>query len=221
MDTAMRRARGELGVEFEVAWHPFFLDPNAKDRPSADAKREIYRKKGMDVEKVERGMFATFQAEGIKFSLDGPTGNTMDSHRLAAWAFTKYGAATQDRLVEIMFRKYFSESRSPSDIDELIASAAEVGADVDAARAFLESDLGKQQIAGQHNEILKSKLVTGVPHYFVSLDGTTAVPQGISAQFPGAQDTDVFFDILRSVVERARGQNQTRDVFAEAGSSKL
>lgn len=217
----MHRSRRELGVEFEVAWHPYFLDPNAKDRPSMDAKREVYRKKGMDVDKVEQGMSGLFQAEGMTFSLDGPTGNTMDSHRLAAWVFTKYGAATQDRLVEVMFRKYFSESRSPSDVDELLTAVAEVGADVDAARAFLHSDAGKQQIAGQHNEILKSKLVTGVPHYFVSLDATTAVPQGISAHFPGAQDADVFFNIVRSVVERARGQEQTTDVFAGAGSSKL
>lgn len=217
----MARARRELGVEFEVAWHPYFLDPNAKERPGLDAKREVYRRKGMDPRQVEQGMSSLFLAEGMEFSLDGPTGNTMDSHRLAAWAFTKYGADTQDRLVEIMFRKYFSESRSPSDVTELMAAAAEVGADVDAARALLEGDAGKQQIAHQHNELLQSKLVTGVPHYFVSLDGTTAVPQGISAHFPGAQDTDTFFNIARSVVERARGQEQTLDVFSEAGSSKL
>ena len=33
-----------------------------------------------------------FAAEGIAYSLDGETGNTVDSHRLAAWAFTNHGA---------------------------------------------------------------------------------------------------------------------------------
>jgi hypothetical protein len=46
-------------------------------------------------------------------SLDGETGSTVDSHRLAAWAYTHYGADVQNRLVDVLFRQFFSNGKTP------------------------------------------------------------------------------------------------------------
>lgn len=47
----------------------------------------------------------------MKYTVDGLTGNTFDSHRLVAFA-GRQGAAVQDRLVEQLFRSYFEEVTS-------------------------------------------------------------------------------------------------------------
>ena len=50
----------------------------------------------------------TGAADGISFSYDGKTGNTLRSHRLIEWARTQQGGASaQDRVVEALFKRYF------------------------------------------------------------------------------------------------------------------
>ena len=45
---------------------------------------------------------------GLAYSTGGLTGNTLDSHRLIAWAEDKYGAQLQNKLVEEFFLDYFT-----------------------------------------------------------------------------------------------------------------
>jgi|EP01047_Picozoa_sp_COSAG01_P013072 hypothetical protein len=110
----MARASAEFGCAFETAWHPYFLDVTLP--PEGVTKRESYRAKGMNeasLAKMERSMGRTFSSEGLSFTLDGETGNTVDSHRLAAWVYTTHGAEVQNRLVDVLFRQFFSEGLNP------------------------------------------------------------------------------------------------------------
>jgi hypothetical protein len=50
---------------------------------------------------------------GVKPEQDGITGSTFNSHRLVAWAGAEHGAAVQNRLIDALFRGYFTEV-SPS-----------------------------------------------------------------------------------------------------------
>lgn len=50
----------------------------------------------------------TFAKEGLTYTMDGETGNTLNSHRLIALA-GQQGADTQDKLVEALFKAYFSQ----------------------------------------------------------------------------------------------------------------
>ena len=52
----------------------------------------------------------TFKNEGLDFTMDGLTGNTLNSHRLIAYA-GRQGYDVQDRLVEELFKAYFTEAR--------------------------------------------------------------------------------------------------------------
>ena len=52
----------------------------------------------------------TFKKEGLGYTMDGLTGNTLNSHRLIAHA-GEQGFDTQDRLVEELFKAYFTQAR--------------------------------------------------------------------------------------------------------------
>ena len=161
---AMERASEEFpGTTFTVNWHPYFLDVTLESKGLS--KRENYRKKGMDdraLEKMERGMAQNFAGEGIEYSLDGDTGNTVDSHRLAAWTYSKFGAEAQDKLIEVMFRKFFGPQSgeptggNPADHMMLLSAAEEAlnGVDLDEVKEFLEGEVGRQQVRPQPARLL-------------------------------------------------------------------
>lgn len=50
----------------------------------------------------------TFAKIGVKYTIEGLTGNTFDSHRLIAFA-GRQGVDVQDSLVEQLFRSYFEQ----------------------------------------------------------------------------------------------------------------
>mmetsp|Transcript_33000 Transcript_33000/g.102381 ORF Transcript_33000/g.102381 Transcript_33000/m.102381 type:complete len:210 (-) Transcript_33000:223-852(-) len=201
----MAKASEELSMDFQVAWHPYFLDPSLPTEGLS--KRDNYRRRGMSEDKLvklERKMTELFRAEGLSYTLEGNVGSTVDSHRLAAWAFTKHGPAAQDRLVDTLFRRYFSEGSNPADRVSLLDSVAEVGLDVSAAREFLESGAGREGVARAAADV--TEMVTGVPHYFLAVEGTQSKerPRGLLAQVPGAQDVDTFLVVLRNLAQKAR-----------------
>ena len=53
-------------------------------------------------------MQETFAKEGLNYSMEGKTGNTLNSHRLIALA-GQQGLDKQDKLVELLFRAYFTQ----------------------------------------------------------------------------------------------------------------
>ena len=53
----------------------------------------------------------TFAREGLKYLMEGETGNTLNSHRLIALA-GEQGLDKQDKLVEALFKAYFTQVRS-------------------------------------------------------------------------------------------------------------
>lgn len=50
----------------------------------------------------------TFAKEGLSYTMDGQTGNTLNSHRLIALA-GQQGLDKQDKLVELLFTAYFTQ----------------------------------------------------------------------------------------------------------------
>ena len=50
----------------------------------------------------------TFAKEGLNYTMEGQTGNTLNSHRLIAFA-GRQGPDVQDRVVEQLFKAYFTE----------------------------------------------------------------------------------------------------------------
>lgn len=58
--------------------------------------------------RVPRIVQEAFAKEGLNYSMEGQTGNTLNSHRLIALA-GQQGLDKQDKLVELLFKAYFTQ----------------------------------------------------------------------------------------------------------------
>mmetsp|Transcript_8591 Transcript_8591/g.18227 ORF Transcript_8591/g.18227 Transcript_8591/m.18227 type:complete len:109 (-) Transcript_8591:13-339(-) len=90
-------------IDFEVRWRPFLLNPSASK--TGVNKREMYMQKfgAARVAQMVPMMVGKFNDVGIKYSLGGQTGSTVDSHRLATYAYQQGGVEMQNKLMEEMF----------------------------------------------------------------------------------------------------------------------
>jgi predicted DsbA family dithiol-disulfide isomerase len=165
------RAR-EAGIEVEVRWHPFELNP---DLPVKGIARADYLEAKFGGGQRASEIYARVQAVGltvgIPFDFERITRqpNTRDAHRLIAWA---QQAGDAEPLVEQLFRAYFIEGRLLTDAGELTAIAEEAGFPRDAAQALLASERLRTEVEAEYREA-QGAGITGVP--FFIFNGRTAV----------------------------------------------
>jgi predicted DsbA family dithiol-disulfide isomerase len=172
----------EPDLPFEVRWHPFQLNP---DLPAQGVDRKAYLEAKFGgperAKQVYERVTAAGKSVGIPFDFDAieRQPNTLDAHRLVAWAQSRNEGDT-DALVEGLFRANFLEGRYVGSVDELVALAGEAGFDAADARAFLESDALKDVVADSDRRA-REMGIGGVP--FFIFDGKTALS---GAQEPSA-----------------------------------
>ncbi|RVW39244.1 hypothetical protein CK203_085083 [Vitis vinifera] len=96
LDKAIASSQDQF--DFELRWHPFFLNPSAPKE--GINKIEFYKNKfGPRSEQIAARMTEVFRGLGLQYNLSGLTGNTLDSHRLIYFA-GKQGLDKQHNLVE-------------------------------------------------------------------------------------------------------------------------
>jgi predicted DsbA family dithiol-disulfide isomerase len=173
LDSALAElARSEPSIDIKVRWHPFQLNP---DLPAEGIPRASYLARKFGGAERAAGVYARVtdvgDAVGIPFRFDRieRQPNTLDGHRLIAWAQEQGDAAT---LVERLFGAYFIEGRYIGDRNELARLAAEAGWSEDDARAMLQSDGMRDEIAGENREAVDVG-IQGVP--FFIFNGRIAV----------------------------------------------
>jgi predicted DsbA family dithiol-disulfide isomerase len=178
-----------LGRTLAIQWRPFLLNPGM---PAGGMNRKAYlawkfggagRAEFIADRVAQEGL-----DDGIPFAFEriARTPNTLDSHRLIAFAQTA-GDATP--VVEALFAAYFSEGRDIGDRDELAAIGAQCGFDETALRRYLASEAGIAEVmtANDHARAL----------------GINAVPCFVFDEreaLAGAQPPEVFlrlFDFAR------------------------
>jgi len=169
-----------------VRWHPFQLNP---DLPREGIDRRAYldakfggSQRAADIYERVR---AAGKSAGIDFAFERiqRQPNTLDAHRLVAWAQARGGA---EEVVERLFRAYFLEGRFVGDLDVLAAIAGEAGLSADAARAYLATDEGVDAIAAMDRRA-RGLGVSGVP--FFIFEGRVAVS--------GAQEASVLVGAMQ------------------------
>jgi predicted DsbA family dithiol-disulfide isomerase len=185
-------ARGQSPAE--IRWHPFQLNP---DIPPGGVDRRTYLEEKFGGPERAREIYARVEAAGrevgIAFDFDRieRQPNTLDAHRLIAWAQST-AAERSERLVEGLFRAYFSDGVNIGEIGELVRLAREAGYDATAARAHLESEDGRAAIAAA-DERTKEMGIAGVP--FFILNRRLAVS--------GAQPPEILVEALAQAETRA------------------
>mmetsp|Transcript_12720 Transcript_12720/g.27557 ORF Transcript_12720/g.27557 Transcript_12720/m.27557 type:complete len:214 (+) Transcript_12720:94-735(+) len=176
-------------VQFTVRWFPYQLAPTAP--VEGRNKLEMYNEKfgAARVAQMMPMMAQTFSQLGLKYSVGGLTGNTLDSHRLIHWAGQVGGPQVQNALVEELFSNYFCEEKYINDRSVLVAAAEKAGLQ-GAAEYLADSNNGLSEV----KQLLASKArgISGVPNFTIAN----------TYQVSGAQPPEEFESIIRSVLDK-------------------
>lgn len=184
-------ARLPEGVSYEVAWHPFELNP---EMPDEGMDRRAYRSRKfgswerslqLDQHTVDAGL-----ADGIAFNYDAMaiTPNTFAAHRATAFA-ARFGR--QYNFVSAVLRGYFREGRDIGSVDVLSDIASEIGIDRNTTHRFLLSGEGADNVRAEERAATRAG-IRGVPLFEI---GTVIIS--------GAQSIDALEGVILSEADAA------------------
>jgi predicted DsbA family dithiol-disulfide isomerase len=183
-------------AEVEILYKPYQLDPKAPPG-TAMPVTEVYARKFGGPERaasIIEDLTATAAADGLEFHLDrAQRANTRDAHRLLWYAADQGPPGTQDAVKERLLSAYFTRGLNVGDTDVLVAEAEVAGLDRDAVRHLLDSDDGRVEVE-RDLAFAEGAGITAVPTYVI--DGRWSIP--------GAQDPDVFVQVLQRLAATQR-----------------
>ncbi len=188
LEQAMQRFEGK--AEFALAWHAFELNPNMPPEgqdinehmaqkygatpEQSKANRERLRNAGSDLD------FEFSYHENMRMV------NTFDAHRLLHWA-GETGKQTALKLA--LFKAHFTDGKDVSDHEILTTVAVSVGLDEKPVRDLLGSDMFAADVRAVEAE-WQDRFISGVPAFIFNK----------KFMVPGAQDSDVFAQIIENKV---------------------
>jgi predicted DsbA family dithiol-disulfide isomerase len=178
--------------ELDVVFRPFQLDPGAPAVPTPVLDAYSRKFGGPEVARqiVER-VTAAAAGEGLEFHLEvAQRANTLDAHRVLDLALTR---GVQPEVKERLLHAYFSEGRDVADHPTLIELGAEAGLDPPEVAGMLAGDDRREAVIAARREAAALG-IAAVPTYVIA--GRWAVP--------GAQDPEVFEQVLARAWERLR-----------------
>lgn len=142
LEKALKNIDQEIDVE--INWLPFQLDATL---PPEGKDRQLYLSEKFGGKENAEKFYQTIKQagddEGIEFDFDAieVSPNTMDAHRLIAWA-GQQGDEQQDHIVELLFKAYFQHGKNIGDHAVLAEVAADGGMDAQQVSDRLKSDDG-------------------------------------------------------------------------------
>jgi predicted DsbA family dithiol-disulfide isomerase len=188
LEQAMQRFEGR--AEFALAWHAFELNPNMPPEgqdinehmaqkygatpEQSKANRERLRNAGSDLD------FEFSYHENMRMV------NTFDAHRLLHWA-GETGKQTALKLA--LFKAHFTDGKNVSDHEILTEIAVSVSLDEKRVRSLLASDMYAADVRAVEAE-WQDRFISGVPAFIFNK----------KFMVPGAQDSDVFAQIIENKV---------------------
>jgi predicted DsbA family dithiol-disulfide isomerase len=179
--------------QLEVVYRPFQLDPTVPPGAAVPAAEAYARKFGDRAPALIDNVTRIAADEGLAFHLErAQRANTRDAHRLLWYALAHGGPARQDALKERLLAAYFTDGLNVADPEVLVGAAAQVGLDAEEARRMLATDEGIAELDAALRFAAEAG-ISAVPTYVI--DGRWSIP--------GAQEPDVFVQVLRRVAERA------------------
>ena len=180
------------GIDIEVVYRAYQLDPSAPPGGSVPA-REAYARKFGGYERADQIIDHVTRIaadSGIDFRMDRAIrANTMLAHRALHFVLTEIGSTAQAALKEELLRSYFTNGENVGDIEVVLSCVERAGLDVDSLRDWLESDSGVTEVAADI-EAARMRDISGVPAFVI--DDRFLIP--------GAQEVDVFEQLLTRAV---------------------
>lgn len=194
-EKAVARLR-EKGVTepIEVEFRAYQLDPTAPVGAPTPVV-EAYAKKFGGTERAEQILSHVTRVaaeDDIEFNMDKALrANTILCHRALHWTLITYGAEKQNHFKEKLLLAYFTNGEDVGDIDTVLATAASLDFDSTALRVWLDSGEGNNDVRADLQNALDME-ISGVPCFVI--DGKYMIP--------GAQDVDVFVQVLERVLSK-------------------
>jgi predicted DsbA family dithiol-disulfide isomerase len=184
LEAAMQQFAGR--ARFAVAWHAFELNPWMPPE-GQNINEHMQQKYGASPEQSARNRERLKAAcDGLDFTFQmGPDSrmvNTFDAHRLLHWAGE---SGHQTALKLALFAAHFSDGEDVSDHRVLAERAEAVGLNRQRAESLLASDLYADDVRAVEAQ-WQDRFISGVPAFI--FNGKYMVP--------GAQDSDVFVNII-------------------------
>lgn len=200
---AAATADGDLGVDFDITFKPYQLDPTAAPGVAGPVI-DSYAKKFGGLEKAQeilQHVTTTAAGDGLEFHMDKALrANTLLAHRLIWWADQPDNDLSQDAMKERLLHAYFIDGAHIGSVDVLVACALDVGAEADVAREFLESGRGTAEVQAELDHA-RDNGITAVPTYVFNDEWAV----------PGAQDADTFAKVLRKMASNALDAHSAAD----------
>lgn len=188
----LESAAAEAGVELEVHWHSFQLDPDAPVRQEISNSERLaqkYARTLAEVEEMQRNIAAMAQQEGIQFNWENAnSGNTFNAHRIIHLAQSK-GLGSEAE--EAFFFSYMTQGLAIGERETLEDVASRIGLNPVEVDDLLDSNQYADFVKFDQ-EVARDQLkVTGVP--FFVFDQRIALA--------GAQPKEVFLQVLEKAQE--------------------
>ncbi|AXO32354.1 DsbA family protein [Micromonospora chalcea] len=186
LEQALEAYDGDVTVRFR----PFQLDPTpvTEPKPLLEALGDKFG--GRDkAEGMAAHVTGVAAGAGLDLRFDrAVAANTFDAHRLVRFA-TERGRSAE--MVERLYRAHFHDGVDVGSIDALVTLAGEAGLDETEARQYLESNLGRREVAADLSDAHQLG-VSSVPTFVLA--GKYAVT--------GAQEPETLLAALREVAQR-------------------
>lgn len=162
----LEHVAAELGIDLDIHWHSFELDPNAPAKHEISNTERLAQKYGRSfeqIEEMERNIAEMAATEGIDFQWQkANSGNSFNAHRIIHLAQSK-GLGNEAK--EAFFHAYMTEGLPIGERETVEEIASRIGLD----HAEVEFVLDGDELADfvRHDEkIAHEQLkVTGVPFF--------------------------------------------------------
>ncbi|OAL77893.1 dithiol-disulfide isomerase [Acinetobacter sp. SFB] len=198
----LEAAAEQAGLELEVHWHSYELDPEAPIRQEVSNSERLAQKYGRtvaDVEEMQRNIATMAAEEGIQFNWENAnSGNTFNAHRIIHLAQSK-GLGSEAE--EAFFYSYMTQGLPIGERETIEDVAARIGLNPVEVEDVLNSEEYADFVKFDQ-EVARDQLkVTGVP--FFVFDQRVALA--------GAQPREVFLQVFEKALEAPQAEVKTAE----------
>lgn len=183
--------------DVEIEMKAFQLDPSAGEHAAGDTQTRFAHKYGISMQEAGETIEHISQmgiAEGLDFKYATTLfTNTMDAHRLTKMAHSKNDPELAEKIIEALFKAYFTDNKELADKELLQKIGEDAGLDAEEVKEVLSSDKYKDEVLLDEREAARYG-IHAVPFFVVG-------QYGIS----GAQSVDGMKATIMKVMEESAG----------------
>lgn len=192
----------EAGIELDIHWHSFELDPNAPAKHDTSNTERLAKKYGrsyVEMEEMERNVAAMAAVEGIDFQWQkANSGNSFNAHRIIHLAQSK-GLGNEAK--EAFFHAYMTEGLAIGEREVVEEIASRIGLDNAEVEYVLDSDELADFVRHDEQIAHEQLKVTGVP--FFVFDQKLALS--------GAQPREIFLQAMHQAQSESTEEIEQTD----------